>query len=242
MKKSIFLALCLVLIGTGAAMADTLVVLNSGSTATIPINQNNKFYNTPTNYIGDANKFITSQASFETSGVNAGLLTITTNWDPVTNDGYLGAYTAMLFISTTGGTNWNYAINLDYTNTNKNLADVYVNPLAINSSWNANIYGKYYNTIGQTVPVLATANLDPSVEAYVTWAYGPSHDNNTVTVDLNDILGIGAWSFFWGTATCGNGPITGGFDTGVPLPPSALLLGSGLLGLIGLGWRRKSKA
>ena len=36
---------------------------------------------------------------------------------------------------------------------------------------------------------------------------------------------------------------TGGFDKNqvVPLPPSILLLGSGLLGLVGLGWRKKAK-
>ncbi len=32
---------------------------------------------------------------------------------------------------------------------------------------------------------------------------------------------------------------TNGTPPGVPIPPSALLLGSGLLGLVGIGWRRK---
>ncbi|MGO8762807.1 MAG: hypothetical protein ACLQUS_12545 [Desulfobaccales bacterium] len=35
--------------------------------------------------------------------------------------------------------------------------------------------------------------------------------------------------------------VTGNF-TSVPVPPSALLLGSGLLGLVGLGWRRRNNA
>lgn len=33
--------------------------------------------------------------------------------------------------------------------------------------------------------------------------------------------------------------VTGVNPSAVPIPPSALLLGSGLLGLVGLGWRRK---
>jgi len=35
-----------------------------------------------------------------------------------------------------------------------------------------------------------------------------------------------------------NYTLTGTLST-VPLPPSMLLLGSGLLGLVGLGWRRR---
>jgi hypothetical protein len=44
--------------------------------------------------------------------------------------------------------------------------------------------------------------------------------------DLN-----GSFSFLWGTATCANDVITGQVPQ-VPIPPSALLLGSGLFGLI----------
>lgn len=47
----------------------------------------------------------------------------------------------------------------------------------------------------------------------------------------------GKWNITWGTATCANDVVGG--DAQVPIPPSALLLGTGLLGLVGFGWRRR---
>jgi hypothetical protein len=50
-------------------------------------------------------------------------------------------------------------------------------------------------------------------------------------------------TFLWGTATCANdiltGQVGGGGTPNVPIPPSVLLLGSGIVGMIGLGWRRR---
>jgi hypothetical protein len=236
MKKAILLAMCLVLIGASAAMAIVYTDVND----TIALTQDGVKWNN-LNYIGDSDVFLTTKATFDTA---SGLFVITTNWNPG-KEPDLGATTAMLFISTTGGTNWDYAINLDYKNTAQNQATVYKPTLVYKSTdvyYNANIYGKYYNVpdVNHLIPVVATAALDDTDLVWVTWSSITGTDTgNTVTVDLSNILGSGPWSFIWGTATCGNGVFTNGFDVGVPLPPSALLLGSGLLGLVGLGWRRR---
>lgn len=69
----------------------------------------------------------------------------------------------------------------------------------------------------------------------VTWTGTSPY---SVTIDLSGINGLDLnnFSFLWGTSTCGNDVIT----CNIPLPPSMLLLGSGLLGL--LGWRRFRKS
>ena len=79
----------------------------------------------------------------------------------------------------------------------------------------------------------------------VTWtalAGLPDYEVSVVTGAWQDDP-FGTWTITWGTATCANdvltGTIGGGGNPNVPIPPTALLLGSGLLGLAGLGWRRK---
>jgi hypothetical protein len=65
---------------------------------------------------------------------------------------------------------------------------------------------------------------------------------NSASSVLKFVNGFDAASHIW-TPVVLNGNNVTGFAaenaSGVPLPPSALLLGSGLLGLVGFGWRRK---
>lgn len=71
----------------------------------------------------------------------------------------------------------------------------------------------------------------------------------TTTADLHNVVGTDLSSIWNGTdeiwfhftQECGNDNLMGYRPGGIPLPlpPSALLLGTGLLGLVGLGWRRR---
>jgi len=93
----------------------------------------------------------------------------------------------------------------------------------------------------------------PGVGTVVNWAFNPDTDSDSskylVTVNLTGFTGalsgdLTTLSLFWGTGTCSNDGIQG-TDAGgnvVPLPPSALLLGSGLLGLALLGKRQIRKS
>jgi hypothetical protein len=248
MKKAILLALCLVLIGAGAALADSV----ANTTVISAYNAGNFQYNTaPGVSIPPNSIFTTPGAEF-----NAGVLTIYTGWSQGTVDAIGGstATTAFLFIDANADNIWDYAIDLD-----KSSANLYKSTLTITNSENAGppfstfgtnnglIYGRYYggsgNVSGTTpIPVLATSDqaLEDLAVAWSTGAWsGDSLTYNTVSVNLSALLGSGPWLFGWGTGTCGNGAFFDGFSIGVPLPPSALLLGTGLLGLVGLGWRRK---
>ena len=139
------------------------------------------------------------------------------------------------------------------------------NPLTLGSN-SGLTYGGLYQTgtsggkpTGSPVPVWATSNT-PTGTTTVTWSSlgsGFTFNGNTynwkgyeVAIDLSKISsafdtssGTPDFYFLYASATCANSvlstyPIP---VKGIPLPPSALLLGTGLLGLVGLGWRKKKE-
>jgi hypothetical protein len=68
-----------------------------------------------------------------------------------------------------------------------------------------------------------------------------------VTTGIYEDDPFATMTFLWGTATCANdiltGQVGGGGNPNVPIPPTALLLGSSLLGLVGLKkWKKGALA
>ena len=97
--------------------------------------------------------------------------------------------------------------------------------------------------VGTTASNTHTSAAGPAV-SNMTWDYNFAGDQPntvfplTITIEYFNSgkeLGYEAYTFTSGSS------YSGGY-TPVPLPPSMLLLGSGLLGLVGLRWRRKSSA
>ena len=145
-------------------------------------------------------------------------------------------------------------------------AAVYNNPSSIvtsnnlfgtNTTYGPLGYGGKWNQLSpQDVPVWTNDTTSAGTTS-VTWtqvskpftvngvSYTPDGNVNEIAINLSDLQGIGGFdladqfSFLYVSATCANSVLYGTVPTGsIPLPPSALLLGSGLLGLVGLGWRK----
>jgi len=115
--------------------------------------------------------------------------------------------------------------------------------LIYGGAWNNPISGFYGD---QDIPVW-TNESGTYINGLVTWlapgAVGnPSNTFYDVVVNLSDIqTDLSGYTFLYPSATCANSLITGTFGPtyGVPLPATSLLLGSGLLGLLGLRRFRK---
>lgn len=230
MKKCVSLVLGLVLVmGLSASGAQAYDILNN--TLVSPNNNATVFQNARTDPIQN-------QPYFNTYGANwdGTFLTIFSNWSPA-RDGFLGfVTTADLFIDTNCDGAWDLAVGLDNNDNSQGLdraGKVYTGPITY-SFGDGYTYGKYYNVVGQLIPVLA-GDLDNTRVTSVVWGQGDGTAAASVAVNLAN-LGIGGqFCFLWGSGVCGNSPMY----SQAPVPGSLLLLGSGLLGLAGI--RRKLK-
>jgi hypothetical protein len=185
----------------------------------------------PVDVIGDS--------VFDTKGASltGKTLTIYTNWNP-TLDGYVNSNvkTADIFFDLCCNGTYDYAIRLD-TLTGK--GNVYQNPTYqtsqnIFSSISGLEYGGRYDVdaADHVVPVWATS--DPIGQTSVVWGSGGADSTYKVDIYIDGIANQ-QFGFLWGTATCANDA----FAHCVPIPPSVLLMGSGLMGVGLLGWRRR---
>ena len=163
-------------------------------------------------------------------------LDIFTSWPgPAASD--LTAVAADLFLYSAGQS---WAVRL--SDTTSQMGALFKNPLSSSLSYNTSI--SYFSSTGY---IYGGAYDEANPQPVPVWANGSSIGYQAVTwgtgvveVSLAGITGfnIGDFSFIYPSATCANSVLTGA----VPLPPSALLLGTGLLGLALLGFPRKRRA
>lgn len=188
-----------------------------------------------TDVLGDSNIYNTFGANFNSA---THTLSIFTNYHPSKDGNFTPANkTADLFLHD-NPTGLNFAVRLDtLTGTGEVFelgtfnTSVDIFKTLTNSTGTLLTYGGMYDQASpKLVPVFALTA--PITTTPVVWHLGAGGLNNEVDINVD---GLTNFSFVWGTATCANDVIAGN----VPIPPSALLLGSGLLGLVGFGWRRK---
>jgi hypothetical protein len=109
-----------------------------------------------------------------------------------------------------------------------------------------------HNTVRQTGigQVLSETVVGPTPNHWEVGLFPDTRDklNDGSPTTLDDsfgpLFGDATWAFEWDQTIAGGGTFLISKDkrlAPVPLPPSVLLLGSGLLGLVGLRWRRARK-
>ncbi len=150
------------------------------------------------------------------------------DWSQAWNEADVGNFNAVEAFITVGATDFQSPIS------------------GLPSGWTGNTYvgfPDYTNATGLVTTSLnfttsfTVAQSVPFTMDLLAWN-GGILGTGTVVDAVHAIWSGAGWSFVSFT-TDGTGYAR---PSAVPIPPSALLLGSGLLGLVGLGWRRRKES
>jgi PEP-CTERM motif len=191
-------------------------------------------------------------AEFDTKGINVGFdgneltLDLYTAFDGSEDVGGLELTLADLFLTVGSAT---YAIDLDASISGVYMVD------SFDTSWNivegasGLLYGEVWYIDGSTtyspwVQATGQGQTVNNLTASISSSMEGSLNVYSVSFDWTGIINAGSeFDIFWATATCGNDIIEGTITAPAPVPEPAtmLLLGTGLIGLAGVGRKKLFK-
>jgi hypothetical protein len=109
------------------------------------------------------------------------------------------------------------------------------------SGWTLDSHGSYVIATNVGAPTSATWNYQFVGSAVANWSLvWDGYSNGVFKVGESDVVTNG--QLYTGPRNNGDYYYDAPRAATVPLPPSVLLLGTGILGLAGLGWRRRKES